>query len=503
MKLSTKLFAGFSIVSFIFMAVQFINYSLSKDVLENSNWVAQSQVIIRNSSALQRNIIDMETGFRGYLLTGDEEYLIPYVQAKDQIPSLFRALSSLVASQPEQLNHIEKIYAFHSEWVNRFAEPLIQQKRDATKYVPNPAITTLKGVTMLKNAVGKTLIDSTRIRFKKFNAIEYRVREARRDLLDKSINYTRNVSTFLTVFSMVLGLIWAWYITRIISRRINTMVKLADKISKGEYKTQITDTQNDELSKLSASLNMMAGTIDRNITELERKNKELDQYAYVISHDLKAPLRGIENASRWIEEDMDQSLPAKIQEYLMMMRVRVHRMENLINGILDLARIGRSKKMEELVNLRQLLTEILDTLSIPPNFKVEIPNELPQIYSVRIYLEQVFSNLISNAVKYNDKPEGLIQIKYTESSQFYTFSITDNGHGIDADYHDRIFVIFQTLQERDAVESTGVGLAIVKKIIERQGGTIWVESEPGKGSTFSFTWPKMPPAETNSFIPSI
>src|SRR5690606_8652570 len=146
--------------------------------------------------------------------------------------------------------------------------------------------------------------------------------------LDESIAYTRKVTTGLTVFTVLLGLAWAYYITRIITNRIMTMVRLADKISKGKYKTQMADPQHDEVSKLSSSLNVMSLTIDHDITELERKNKELDQFAYVVSHDLKAPLRGIENASRWIEEDMGKDLPARIQEYLMMMRIRVHRMEN-------------------------------------------------------------------------------------------------------------------------------------------------------------------------------
>lgn len=138
-------------------------------------------------------------------------------------------------------------------------------------------------------------------------------------------------------------------------------------------------------------------------------------------------------------------------------------------------------------------------LDIPEKFKIELPASFPNIYTVRIHLQQVLSNLISNAVKYNDKPEGHITISWEDKGSSYSFSVSDNGPGIDAEYHDRIFVIFQTLNERDAVESTGVGLAIVKKIIERQGGTIGVESAPGQGTTFTFTWPKIPPQATNSF----
>jgi signal transduction histidine kinase len=503
MKLSTKLFAGFSIVSFIFLAVTYINYNLSQDVLASSSWVSQSQIITRNSASLQRNVSDMESGLRGYLLTGQEEFLEPYVQSKDQVQPLFQSLQEMTLNSPGQQQAIKIIRKLHDQWLNEFAEELIAEKREQMEKSPESGLSALKSAEKLKAQFGKQLNDSIRVLFKDFNAIEYQIREERTDRLNQTINYTRNVSTGLTIFSVLLSLVWAYYITKIISNRIMTMVRLADKISKGDYKTKLVDTEKDELSKLSSSLNVMAGTIDRNITELERKNKELDQFAYVVSHDLKAPLRGIENASRWIEEDMAQSLPANIQEYLRMMRTRVHRMENLINGILDLARIGRTKRMDELVDTRQLVLEILDSIGVPAHFKVQIPDKMPHIYTIRIYLEQVFSNLISNAIKYNDKPEGLIVIKSSESSQYYSFSVTDNGPGIDPEYHDRIFVIFQTLQERDAVESTGVGLAIVKKIVERQGGTITVDSEPGKGSTFTFNWPKTAPLETNSAITSI
>ena len=490
MKLSTKLFAGFATISFIFTAVTIINYRLSQDMLENSQWVARSQEVVRGSSALQRSIIDMETGMRGFLLTGNEVFLEPYLVARNQLPAMFKELANRVENSSVQKAQLQQIRYTHTRWFTTFAEPLIAQKRNLTLAPAATETANNADEAMEINTKGKQMMDSMRQMFKGFNAIEYRVREARRNRLNNSTDLTWQVSTTLTIISVLLGLGWAFYITRIISRRIMTMVTLAEKISHGNYKIQIKDTSRDELSYLSTSLNRMAATIERTIMELEAKNKELDQFAYVVSHDLKAPLRGIENASRWVEEDMGKELPANIQEYLMLMRTRVHRMENLINGILALARIGRTKEVKEVVDVQQLLTEVIDLVAPPDHIKIKITNKLPVLYTVRIQLQQVFSNLISNAIKYHDKPQGLITISCQEEKQTYLFSVSDDGPGIDPEYHDRIFVIFQTLQERDAVESTGVGLAIVKKIIDRQSGTIQVISELGKGATFTFTWPK-------------
>jgi len=222
---------------------------------------------------------------------------------------------------------------------------------------------------------------------------------------------------------------------------------------------------------------------------LEKINAELDQFAYVVSHDLKAPLRAINNLSSWIEEDLEGKMDNETQEQFALLRGRVLRMEGLINGILEYSRAGRIKANNQKVNVQTLVYELCDSLKTKDNILYHIPANLPTIFTEKVALEQVFSNFISNAIKYNDKEQVEIWIDFEIENDKLHFSIKDNGPGIDEKYFDKIFIIFQTLQARDQFESTGVGLAIVKKIIEDKDCKVWVESTLKEGTTFHFTWP--------------
>lgn len=230
--------------------------------------------------------------------------------------------------------------------------------------------------------------------------------------------------------------------------------------------------------------------LKRNSKNLHKINKELDQFAYVVSHDLKAPLRAITNLSEWIEEDLGSKINEGLKYNLTLLRGRVRRMQALINGILEYSRIGRLHVETKPIDTDKLVADLIASLDIPGNFQVKKNKILPVITANKMRLEQVFMNLISNAVKYHDKPTGTIEIDYESVDHFHQFSISDDGPGIASEYHEKVFMIFQTLQARDTLESTGIGLSVVKKIIEEHGGKVWIESEKGKGAKFIFTLPE-------------
>jgi PAS domain S-box-containing protein len=255
---------------------------------------------------------------------------------------------------------------------------------------------------------------------------------------------------------------------------------------------EITDRKLAEVALREQALEL--AQINEQLTQttalVNQRNQELDQFSHIVSHDLKAPLRGISSLSEWIEEDLGDQLPPDIQKNFELLRARVARMNDLINGLLAYARIGYQESSSETFELNELLLEIIDSLDIPTEFTIQLPPEPITVVANRLLMSQVFSNFISNAVKYHDRSDGMVKITAQSQDQDYKFAVADDGIGIAPKDHDQIFEVFKTLQNQSEEKGTGIGLAIVKKIIERVGGTVFVESELGQGTTFHFTWPR-------------
>jgi signal transduction histidine kinase len=267
----------------------------------------------------------------------------------------------------------------------------------------------------------------------------------------------------------------------------------AKQLPDGRWQAFVRDIS--ERKQTEAALRQLNATLEQRVAErtaeLERSNRELDRFAYVASHDLRSPLRAINNLANWITEDAADVLPEASQVHLAKLRGRVKRMDALLNDLLDYSRAGRHHHSPERVDTASLIRSVVEMLAPPPGFVVNVAGTLPMLIAERIPLETVFRNLIDNAIKHHNHPGGgCVHISAQDQGQLVEFTVADNGSGIDPAFHGRIFEIFQTLQPRDQVEGSGIGLSIVKRHVESRGGAIWVDSRAAAGATFHFTWPK-------------
>jgi signal transduction histidine kinase len=226
------------------------------------------------------------------------------------------------------------------------------------------------------------------------------------------------------------------------------------------------------------------------LKQVEAANQELADFAHVVSHDLKAPLRAIDSLVKWMASDYKDKFDDEGRNQLNLLLGRVKRMHDLIDGILQYSRAGRVREEVVEVDLAELVPAVIDLLAPPAHIRVTVESRLPSVVVERTRISQVFQNLLSNAIKYMDKPQGLVRVGCTEENGFWKFYVSDNGPGIEEKDQQRVFQLFQTLKPWDRADSTGVGLAVVKKAVEMYGGKVWIESKVGEGSTFCFTLPK-------------
>lgn len=486
MKISKLIFLSIFFILLLFTITTYVNYKQSEEVRENAEYLSVSSNVVRQSNQLQRNILNMERDLKGYLATKEDYLLQSYDSASIENKTILSDLSASIPQNSVQLQKLNEIESLYNEWFDLFAKSIAIAKKDNINSYKDSSLSSLPDTQKEEERIIKNLQQQ----FRDLLSVEYTNRAQRRSILEQSEQRTKIISVLLTALSIVIGSVIAILLANHISKRISKMVKMANSIAKGNYKVHVEDKSNDELSELTRSLNHMAKMLEENISLLERKNKELDQFAHIVSHDLKAPLRGIDNVISWIEEDHGNELPDKVHEYLNLIKGRIRRSENLIQGILTYARIGREVAQNEKVDIKKLVGEIIENISIRPGLTISIEEKMPVINTEKLPLTQIFSNLVSNAIKYHDKEKGEIKIYSKDKGDHYEFFVEDNGSGIDPKYFDKVFVIFQTLHPRDSFESSGVGLAIVKKILDDKKEQIKISSEQGKGSVFSFTWSK-------------
>jgi signal transduction histidine kinase len=266
------------------------------------------------------------------------------------------------------------------------------------------------------------------------------------------------------------------------------------------WATKRTATE-EELSVLQALANTTSVAIEnaslynelqRKMKALEESNYELSRFAWIASHDLKSPLRAVTYLSQRVEDDMGNKFDKQSREHFNIMRSRIARMQKLLDDILEYSHTEKIMSYEgaERADGETIADDVLGLIDVPEGFTVRFRKDFAKLDVPRVPIQRVLCNLVNNAIKHKDKEEGFVEIGCEEFDAHYEITVKDDGPGIDPQYHQLIFEMFQTLQPRDVKEGSGMGLAFVKKILSVYGGTIKVESEIGKGTTFRFTWPK-------------
>ncbi len=474
----TQLLAGYGSASLVLLVGGLALYQKNLSD-ESQQQVQHSRVVIRQALEAQNALLEAETSVRGYLLSGDRAYLAPYTASLPVAPQRIEELARSVSDNPRQRAAVDSLRAGTRKKLDIMADVI--RRRDAGEDI----------LPIIRIGAGKVAMDGLRADFASLIDDEQRIFESREQHSEQVRFVTQLVIALGSSIGFAIGLVVVSWIGRGFREREESRRHLEKTNARLEEQKSLLKEQEVLLARRLGEQVELARQLNQNNVALERSNQDLEQFAYITSHDLRAPLRGIANLSGWIEDDLGAAITPDVHKHLEMMRGRVRRLEALIDGITAYSRAGRGKTPVEAVDVGKLLSEAIELLAPPPGVKVTVDSSMPTLRTARVPLQQVLMNLIGNAIKYGSTPEsGTVRVSSQDAGPFVEFRVSDHGPGIAPEHHDRIFGIFQTLSARDKVEGTGIGLAIVKKLVERYGGTIRVESDVGRGATFVFTWPR-------------
>ncbi|WP_078858447.1 sensor histidine kinase [Streptomyces sp. NRRL F-2799] len=456
---------------------------------------------------LQAALVDQETGIRGYAITADPSFRTPYVQGKQDEADAADRLRRLVGGRPELRRDVDTIERQAAEWRRNYAEPL---SRSIDPGHP-------KAIDQQKLERGKEEFDRLRSRWTQQNAHLVRaLQDGRADLDHERTLRNSGLAAMVAAF-LITGLVLAVFVRLLVTRPLERLRTASRRVAGGDFDHIITGGGPTDLTavavdvegmrkrivaELDAShaqqriLTAQAADLDAQAVELRRSNVELEQFAYVASHDLQEPLRKVASFCQLLEKRYYDKLDDRGRQYIDFAVDGAKRMQVLINDLLTFSRVGRLTDDRVPVGLEKALEKAMMNLAAAveeSGARFERPKEMPEVVGDPTLFTMLWQNLIGNALKFRH-PDRAPQVTVTcepdpDEPGSVKLSVTDNGIGIPGEFADKVFVIFQRLHSRDAYGGTGIGLALCKKIVEHHGGRIWLDTEYTGGTRFRFTLP--------------
>ncbi|MFI6339066.1 CHASE3 domain-containing protein [Streptomyces sp. NPDC050535] len=473
-------------------------------VLERTESISGELVDVRTPALtsairLESAMLNQETGIRGYGLTGTPDFLSPYRQGLTEQKTTLAELTELLKGDSAGLDDLKTVRDAVTNWQERIARPIAAAPPGSA----SPLATE-------RSAEGKRAFDEVRVAL---SGQQERLRaervQARDDLMATTASRNWVFSAIAVLIALLTALVFEG-LRRGINRPLEQLGADARAISGGDFDHPITPTGPLDLRRLSAEIDFMRQRLVRELAfseetrlrldaqaaDLQRSNAELEQFAYVASHDLQEPLRKVSSFTQLLQRRYGGQLDSRADQYIDFAVDGANRMQTLINDLLDFSRVGRMHNAQQSVDLDKVLERTLSTLSVGiEEAGAAITHDpLPTIVADPTQLGMLWQNLIGNAVKFRRPGEApKIHVTAAREGELWRFTVTDNGIGIAPEYADKIFVIFQRLHTKDAYSGSGIGLAMCKKIVEFHGGTINVDPDYHDGARITFTLAPQPP----------
>ena len=491
MKISRIILLSFVVITLSFCVAIYISYQEAKVSISEITRFDRSSAVSQQSDRFQHNFVSMISNLRGFLLTGELSFIRAYDSAKLQNDEILAELNASFVEGSDQRIAIDDIREIQKYWFDEFSTPLRKGKTDAM----NKHITEQEYQQLYRERLNSKLESDVQQSLKrKFSELA----EPADQLVDQtgatlvaSLTRISQLTIYSGIVMVLLGITSILLVRFYAKRNVGKLVTGIDELGVGNYDVRFSETGKDELSELRHSLNSMASGIKERFDLLTRQKENMEEFAYIVSHDLRAPLRGIDNVISWMTDENSPSSRGENQTYFGLMRAKVKRAENILNAIFLYTRVGREALIKELVNVNELLEEIKQDIVYESKIILQIEPGLPDLYTEKAPLDQVFTNLIANAFCHHHKSSGTVKVYHKQEEDYFRFFVEDDGPGIEPQFHRKIFQAFETIKGGDGPSHLGIGLTIVKKILDERNLEIQFTSEPGVGTVFSFTWPRL------------